>query len=83
LASRYAWPDFRQAGRQQLSRLLGLACLQGRARLLHRRQDSGHYRGPPMTLANMRAAGVRSLLVERELCHHDSDAIPLLWWVAS
>jgi hypothetical protein len=29
------------------------------------------YRGPPMTLANMRAQGVRSLWVVCELCHHE------------
>jgi hypothetical protein len=29
------------------------------------------YRGPPMTLANMRANGVRSLSVRCELCHHE------------
>ena len=28
------------------------------------------YRGPPMTLANKRANGVRSLSVTCELCHH-------------
>ena len=30
------------------------------------------YRGPPMTLANMRAQGVRSLWVVCELCHHEA-----------
>ena len=30
------------------------------------------YRGPPMTLANMRAKGVRSLWVVCELCHHEA-----------
>jgi hypothetical protein len=43
------------------------------------------YRGPPMTLANMRAQGVRSLSVTCELCHHEAvmnvdafgDAIPV------
>jgi hypothetical protein len=30
------------------------------------------YRGPPMTLANMRTNGVRSLSVTCELCHHES-----------
>ena len=30
----------------------------------------GPYRGGPMTLANMRAQGVRSLSVSCELCHH-------------
>ena len=30
------------------------------------------YRGPPMTLANMRAEGVRSLWVVRELCLHEA-----------
>jgi hypothetical protein len=32
------------------------------------------YREPPMTLANMRANGVRSLSVRCELCHH--EAVP-------
>jgi hypothetical protein len=44
------------------------------------------YRGPPMTLANMRENGVRSLSVTCELCHHDAvmnvdafgDAVPVL-----
>jgi hypothetical protein len=31
---------------------------------------SNRYRGPPMTLANMRAQGVRSLWVVCDLCHH-------------
>jgi hypothetical protein len=43
------------------------------------------YRGPPMTLANMRANGVRSLSVTCEVCHHEAlmnvdafdDAIPV------
>ena len=43
------------------------------------------YRGPPMTLANMRAEGVRSLWVVCELCHHEAvlnvnsfgDAVPV------
>jgi hypothetical protein len=30
------------------------------------------YRGPPMTLANMRENGVRSLWVVCPLCHHDA-----------
>jgi hypothetical protein len=30
------------------------------------------YRGPPMTLANMRALGVRSLSVSCWSCHHDA-----------
>jgi hypothetical protein len=30
------------------------------------------YRGPPMTLANMRENGVRSLHVTCELCHHEA-----------
>jgi hypothetical protein len=30
------------------------------------------YRGPPMTLANMRENGVRSLSVTCELCHHEA-----------
>src|SRR6516165_6692079 len=32
---------------------------------------NNRYRGPPMTLANMRAQGVRSLWVVCELCHHE------------
>jgi hypothetical protein len=43
------------------------------------------YRGPPMTLANMRKNGVHSLSVTCELCHHEAvmnadafgDAIPV------
>ena len=43
------------------------------------------YRGPPMTLANMRENGVRSLSVTCDLCHHEavmnvdafSDAVPV------
>ena len=46
---------------------------------------SARYRGPPMTLANMRAQGVRSLWVVCDLCHHDAvlnvdafdDAVPV------
>ena len=46
---------------------------------------TARYRGPPMTLANMRAQGVRSLWVVCELCHHDAvvnvdaygDAVPV------
>ena len=30
------------------------------------------YRGPSLTLANMRAQGVRSLWVACELCHHEA-----------
>jgi hypothetical protein len=30
------------------------------------------YSGPPMTLANMRENGVRSLSVTCELCHHEA-----------
>ena len=30
------------------------------------------YRGPPMTLANMRHNGVRSLSIRCELCHHEA-----------
>jgi hypothetical protein len=30
------------------------------------------YRGPPMTLANMRDNGVRSLRVVCPLCHHEA-----------
>lgn len=45
------------------------------------------YRGPPMTLANMRAQGVRSLDVTCELCHHAAvlsvdawrDDVPVPW----
>ncbi len=33
---------------------------------------SARYRGPPMTLANMRANGVRSLAIRCELCHHEA-----------
>jgi hypothetical protein len=44
-----------------------------------------NYRGPPMTLANMRENGVRSLCVTCELCHHEAvmnveafgDAVPV------
>ena len=43
------------------------------------------YRGPPMTLQNMRAQGVRALWVVCELCHHApvmnvdgyDDAVPV------
>jgi hypothetical protein len=43
------------------------------------------HRGPPMTLANMRAQGVRSLWVVCELCRHEAvlnvdrfvDAVPV------
>src|SRR5215469_8380102 len=43
------------------------------------------YRGPPMTPANMRAQGVRSLWVVCDLCHHEAvlnvdgygDAVPV------
>jgi len=43
------------------------------------------YRGPPMILANMSGAGVRSLWVVRDLCHHEAvinvdrygDAVPV------
>ena len=46
---------------------------------------TARYRGPPMTLANMRAQGVRSLWVVCELCHHEAvlnvdgygDAVPV------
>jgi len=31
---------------------------------------SARYRGPPMTLGNMRAHGVRSLAVSCTICHH-------------
>ena len=45
---------------------------------------NNRYRGPPMTLANMRAQG-RSLWVVCELCHHEAvlnvdgygDAVPV------
>jgi hypothetical protein len=33
---------------------------------------SARYRGPPMTLANMRAQGVRSLWVVCDLGHHEA-----------
>ena len=33
---------------------------------------SNRYRGPPMTLANMRAQGVHSLWVVCNLCHHEA-----------
>ena len=33
---------------------------------------TARYRGPPMTLANMRAQGVRSLWVVCDLCHDDA-----------
>src|SRR5215472_8351266 len=33
---------------------------------------TARYRGPPMTLANMRAQGVRSLWVVCDLCHHEA-----------
>ena len=33
---------------------------------------TARYRGPPMTLANMRAQGVRSLWVVCDICHHDA-----------
>jgi len=46
---------------------------------------SNRYRGPPMTLANMRAQGVRSLWVVCDLCDHEAvlnvddygDAVPV------
>jgi hypothetical protein len=46
------------------------------------------YRGPPMTLANMRHHGVRSLDVTCEFCHHRavlnvdawSDDVPVPWF---
>jgi hypothetical protein len=37
------------------------------------------YRGPPMTLANMRAQGVRSLSVSCWLCHHGAVLIADRW----
>ena len=39
----------------------------------------GSYRGPPMTLANMRAQGVRSLSVSCWLCHHGAVLIADRW----
>ena len=33
---------------------------------------TARYRGPPMTLANMRENGVRSLWVVCPLCHHEA-----------
>jgi hypothetical protein len=49
---------------------------------------TNRYRGPPMTLANMRAQGVRSLWVVCDLCHHDAvlnvdrfgDGVPVPWF---
>ena len=49
---------------------------------------STRYRGPPMTLANMRAQGVRSLWVVCDLCHHEAvlsvdawpDDVPVPWF---
>jgi hypothetical protein len=37
------------------------------------------YKGPPMTLANMRAQGVRSLSVSCWLCHHGAVLIADRW----
>ncbi len=37
------------------------------------------YQGPPMTLANMRAQGVRSLAVSCWLCHHEAVLIVDRW----
>src|SRR6516164_11256295 len=50
-----------------------------------RKLPTARYRGPPMTLANMRAQGVRSLWVVCELCRHEAvlnvdgygDAVPV------
>jgi hypothetical protein len=36
------------------------------------RKPTARYRGLPMTLANMRAQGVRSLWVVCDLCHHEA-----------
>jgi len=33
---------------------------------------ANRYRGPPMTLANVRAQGVRSLWAVCDLCHHEA-----------
>jgi hypothetical protein len=33
---------------------------------------TARYRGPPMTLANMRANGGRSLAIRCDLCHHEA-----------
>jgi hypothetical protein len=46
---------------------------------------ANRYRGPPMTLANMRKHGVRSLSIACHLCHHQvvmnvdafGDAVPV------
>jgi len=38
----------------------------------HGAMPPNRYRGPPMSLANMRENGVRSLSVTCELCHHDT-----------
>ena len=37
------------------------------------------YRGPPMTLSNMRAQGVCSLWAVCELCHHEAVISRPLW----
>jgi hypothetical protein len=37
-----------------------------------RAMPTARYRGRPMTLANMRAQGVRSLWVVCDLCHHEA-----------
>src|SRR5215469_16458482 len=36
---------------------------------------ANRYRGPPMTLANMRAQGVRSLWAVCDLCHHEASNV--------
>jgi hypothetical protein len=51
----------------------------------HHIMPPNRYRGPPMTLANMRENGVRSLSVTCKLCHHEAvmnvdafdDAVPV------
>jgi hypothetical protein len=56
-----------------------------RAIVLRCPHAQNRYRGPPMTLANMRANGVRSLSVTCEVCHLEalmnvdafSDAVPV------
>jgi hypothetical protein len=71
------------ANQDHLSRPSGAGAARETARALT--MLSARYRGPPMTLANMRAQGVRSLAVTCELCHHDAvvnvdafdDAVPV------
>ena len=52
--------------------------------------STARYRGPPMTLANMRAQGVRSLWAVCDLCHHEAvlsvdawpDDVPVPWFAS-